>query len=173
MNVFSRILVFLSFFLLVNTVDAQRVLLVEKAGKFRNYKYFVGDDIILKTAPYNTKHEGAIHEITDTSILLNFDDEVMIEDIQMVLRQRWGLGLIAKITRIAGAGYFVLDVVNRSINSESPIVTQNTAIISASMVAFSYALLPLQKRRIKRGEKWRVKVLNMSMDGDVPNPFQR
>lgn len=173
MNALSRILVFLSFFLLVNTVYTQRVLLVEKAGKFRNYKYFVGDDIILKTAPYNTKHEGVIHEVTDTSILLNFDDEVMIEDIQMVLRPRWGLGLLARITRIAGAGYFALDVVNRSINSEFPIVTQNTAIISASMVAFSYALLPLQKRRIKRGEKWRVKVLNMSMDDDVPNPFQR
>ncbi len=173
MNVLIRILVFLSLCLLVNTMDAQRVLLVEKPGKFKNFKYFVGDDITLKTLPYSEKQSGTIHEITDTSILINFDNEIMIDDIDMILKRRWGISLLAKITRIAGAGYFVLDVVNRTINNDSPIVTQNTALISAGMVAFSYALLPLQNRRMKKGEKWRIKILNMSMDDDVLNPFQR
>jgi len=147
-------------------------LLVEKTSKYKNYKYFVGDDIIVKTAPYDEKHQGTLHEITDTSILINFDNEIMLEDINMVLRPRWGISLLSKITRIAGAGYFVLDVVNRSINNQSPVVDQTTAIISASMIAFGYALVPLQKKRMKRGDKWRIKVLNMSMDEDAPNPFR-
>ena len=53
------------------------------------------------------------------------------------------------------------------------IVDENTAIISASLVAFSYALVPFHDKRIKTGNKWRVKILNMSMDEEVPNPFLR
>ena len=104
--------------LLVSTAGAQRVLLVEKPGTFRNYKYFVGDEIMLRTWPSGLKHGGIIHEITDTSILINFDEEIMIADIEKVLRHRWALGLTSKATRIAGAGYVVLDVVNNAINNE-------------------------------------------------------
>ena len=174
MNLKYKILFFTLFlFLLAPDVIAQRILLVEKPGRFKNYKYFVGDDIALKVAPFNEKHEGIIYEITDTSLLINFDDEIMLDDIQMILRPRWGLTLLSKVTRIAGAGYFILDVVNRSINNQSPIVDDNTLMISAGLVAFSYALVPLHNKRIKKGEKWRVRVLNMSMDEEVPNPFLR
>ena len=112
-------------------------------------------------------------EITDTSILINFDNEILLVDISMVMRRRWGWSLLSKVTRIAGAGYFLLDVTNRAINNQSPVVTENTLMISGGMVAFSYALVPIHYKRMRRGEKWRLKVLNMSMDEEVPNPFQR
>ena len=159
--------------LLASGVFAQRVLLVEKPGKFKNYKYFVGDEIVLKVAPYGEKHDGIIHEVTDTSLLINFDNEIMLDEIQMILRPRWGLNILSKVTRIAGAGYFILDVVNRSINNQSPVVNENTLMISAGLVAFSYALVPFHDKRMKRGDKWRIKVLNLSMDEEVPNPFLR
>lgn len=169
-----KILVFLLLMCFIGPdLIAQRVLLVEKPGRFKNYKYFVGNDIVLKTAPYGEKHEGVIHEVTDTSILINFDNEIMIEDIEMILRPRWGLNLLSKVTRVAGAGYFILDVVNRAINNQSPVVNENTLMISAGLVAFSYALVPFHDKRIKKGEKWRIKVLNMSMDEEVPNPYVR
>ena len=43
----------LLFCLLILTVVAhsQRILLVEKAGKFKNYKYAVGDNITVRTHP--------------------------------------------------------------------------------------------------------------------------
>ena len=154
-------------------VDAQNILLIEKPGKFKNYKYFVGDDIVVKTLPYNIRYEGTIHEITDSSILLNFENEIMIDDIVMVMKRRWGWSLMSKVTRIAGAGYFVLDVTNRTINNQSPIVDESTIMISSGLVVFSYALLPIHFKRMRRGEKWRIKVLNMSMDGEWTNPFRR
>ena len=173
MNVLGRILVFIAFLSLAFPADAQRILLIEKPGKFKNYKYFVGDDIVVKTTPYDQRYEGTIHEITDTSILINFDNEIMLENISIVMRRRWAWSLLSKVTRIAGAGYFMLDVTNRAINGQSPVVTENTMMISAGMVAFSYALVPVHYKRMRRGEKWRLKVLNLSMDEDVPNPFQR
>ncbi len=173
MNLFVKILALFALVLIVHSVDAQRILLLEKPGKFKNFKYFVGNEIVLKTYPDGLKQKGTIHEITDTSIVINFDNEIMLEDIQMVLKRRWGFNILSKATRIAGAGYFLLDVINRTINNDSPIVQQNTLAISAGLVAFSYALVPLHNRRMKQGEKWRIKVLNMSMDEDAPNPFLR
>jgi hypothetical protein len=173
MNATHRILVFAMLILLAPKLDAQRILLVEKPGTFRNYKYFVGDDIIVKTIPYETKHDGVLHEITDTSILINFDNEIMLEDISMVMRRRWGWSLLSKVTRIAGAGYFALDVTNRLINGQGPVVQESTLYVSAGLVAFSYALVPIHHKRMRKGAKWRLKVLNMSMDEEVPNPFQK
>jgi hypothetical protein len=97
----------------------------------------------------------------------------MLENISMVMKRRWGWSLLSKITRIAGAGYFILDVTNRAINNQSPVVTENTVMISAGMVALSYALVPVHYKRMRKGEKWRLKVLNMSMEDDVLNPFLR
>jgi len=157
----------------IPVVQAQRILLVEKPGKFKNYKYFIGSDITLRTLPYSTKHSGVIHDITDTSIVINFDNEIMIEEIEKIMKPRWGIGLLSMATRIAGAGYFLLDVTNNIITGQPTIVDQNTVIISGSLVAFSYALVPLRNKQLKRGDKWRIKILNMSMDDEVPNPFQR
>lgn len=173
MNAAGRILVFIMLIMQAPCLDAQWVLLVEKPGKFKNFKYFIGSDIIVKTMPYGTRHEGTLHEINDTSILINFDNEIMLEDITMVMRRRWGWSLLSKATRIAGAGYFALDIFNRAINGQGPVVQESTLIISAGMVAFSYALVPIQHKRMRKGKKWRLKVLNMSMDKEVPNPFQR
>jgi len=173
MNITLRFLAILSLCLMIYSVDAQRILLVEKPGKFKNYKYTVGKEITVRTAPYREVHSGTIHEVTDTSILINFDNEIMLEDIEMVMRRRWGLSLLSKITRVAGAGYFILDVVNNAINSSPTIVDKNTVMISAGLVAFSYVLVPFHNKRMKRGEKWRIKVLNMSMDEEVPNPFRQ
>ncbi|MCK5079759.1 MAG: hypothetical protein KAR09_07425 [Bacteroidales bacterium] len=173
MKITFRFFAILAFCLMIHSVDAQRILLVEKPGKFKNYKYTVGDEITVRIAPYGEKHNGTIHEVTDTSILINFDNEIMLEDIEMVIRPRWGLNLLSKITRIAGAGYFILDVVNNSITGSPTIVDKNTVMISAGLVAFSYVLVPFHDKRMKNGEKWRIKVLNMSMDEDVPNPFRQ
>ena len=171
MRTYAHILLFLAMGLMFSSAQAQRVLLIEKPGKFKNYKYYIGNNIALKTLPFGEKYDGNIHVITDTSIVINFDNEIMLSDIEVIIRPRWGLGLLSKVTRIAGAGYFVLDVANNSLTGQPTIVDKNTAIISAGLIAFSYLIVPLHNKRMKAGNPWRIKVLNMSMDEDPPNPF--
>lgn len=158
--------------LLFQPVNAQRVLLVEKPGTFKNFKYFEGDGIILRKISTGTKIDGIIHEISDTSILVNYDNEIMLNDIERIIKPRWGFTLLSRITRIAGAGYLAIDMVNNAINNET-VVDENTLIISGSLVAFSYALVPLNKRKMKVDKKWRLKILNFSMEMDTVNPFLR
>lgn len=172
MRSLSGILIILAFFLAISSSNAQRVLLVEKPGKFKSYKYFVGSDIKVKTNPDGLKHRGTIHVITDTSIVINFDDEIMLTDIESIFRTRKGLPFLSKLTRIGGGGYLLLTGVNNVITGNPTIVDQNTLIISASMIAFSYLLVPFHYRKIKPGDPWRISVLDFSLDGEVPTPFR-
>jgi len=171
MRTYAHILLLLAMGLMLSSAHAQRILMLEKPGKFKNYKYFIGSNIVLKTIPSGEKHDGTIRVITDTSIVINFDNEIMLSDIEMIMRPRWGLRLLSKITRIAGPGYFILDVVNNSITGHPTIVNKNTAMISAGLVGFSYLIVPMHNKRMKAGNPWRIKVLNMSMDEEPPNPF--
>ncbi len=171
---FLKVIGFIVLFcFLISPLHAQRILLVEKSGKFKNFKYFVGDDISLRLKAGNEKHRGTIHEITDSSILINFDNEILLSEIGMILKPRWGWSLLSNVTRIAGLGYMALDIVNNTINNSAPIVDESTLLIGAGMVAFSYAILPLHNRQLKKGKKWRIKVLNFSLDDEPPNPFQQ
>lgn len=154
------------------SAEAQRILLLQKNGGLKNFKYFVGNAITIKTKS-GVKVEGIIHEITDSSIYVNWDYEIMLNDMDRILKHRWGYGLLSKVTRIAGAGYFLLDVTNNIITGNPTIVNEQTAWISAGLIAFSYAIVPLHYRRMKIGEKWRVQVLNMSFGGEELNPFLR
>ncbi len=171
MRTYAHILLLLAMGLMLSSAHAQRILMLEKPGKFKNYKYFIGSNIAFKTLPFGEKYDGTIHVITDTSIVINFDNEIMLSDIEMIIRPRWGFGLLSKLARIAGAGYFVLDVVNNSITGQPTIVDKNTVAISAGLVAFSYLIVPLHNKRMKAGNPWRIKVLNLSMDEEPPNPF--
>lgn len=152
--------------------SGQRVLLVEKPGTFKNFKYFEGDEIIIRTHPDGDKIEGIIHLMTDTSIIINFDNEIMLTSIKRILKPLFWPRLLTHTTRIAGAGYFALDAVNNAINNEV-IIDEQTVKISAGLVAFSYALIPCHYRRIRIGNPWRLKILDFSMDVEPVNPFQR
>lgn len=152
---------------------AQRILLVEKPGTFKNYKYFTGDVITLRISGQEGRLSGSISVISDSSLLIDDEHEVMLTDIDRVLRLRWGLGVLAGASRIAGVAYLSLDVVNHAINDEPDILNRNTVLISAGLVAFSYALYPVRYKRMTIGEPWRIQVLDMSWEGEAPNPFQR
>lgn len=160
-------------FFWISEAEAQRILLVEKPGSFKNHKYFAGDDITIRAGNYDRRISGIIDRITDTSLLIDYDKDIMINDIDMVLKHRYWMGLLSKATRIAGAGYFALDVINNIITGNPTIVNETTVIISAGLVAFSYTLVPVHYKRMKLGKPWRFSVLNMSMDNGVPNPFLR
>ncbi|HSG67820.1 MAG TPA: hypothetical protein VK994_03875 [Bacteroidales bacterium] len=173
MKVFIYILLFSVCCMFISEAQGQRILLVQRTARFKNYKYFVGDDIAVRTSTHSKRISGTIEKITDTTILIDFDKEIFISDIRKIYRHRYWFGLLSKVTRIAGAGYFALDATNNIINGNPTIVSNNTLITSASIVGFSYALVPFHYKRLRVGKAWRLLVLNMSMDIEVPNPFLR
>ena len=61
-------------------VNAQMILLLEKPDTIKNIKYRVGDQIYVKTKD-KLKFSGAINIITDSSIIVNYDESEFLQAI--------------------------------------------------------------------------------------------
>lgn len=142
---------------------SQRFLLLEKAGTFRNFKYFEGDHIHIELFDQGRKVFGTITRIADSSFVIDNQEIFDVTEVKSVIRDRFFFTLFGEGAMVAGAFYFSLDVVNRAIKKESPLVTGETAIIGASAVATGWLLSLFKEKRHKVGEqkKWRFRVLSM------------
>ena len=57
----------------------------------KNYKYYVNDFVKVKIISSDTIFSGQITKIRDSSIVLDYSNEVFIKDISIVYRKRKGL----------------------------------------------------------------------------------
>lgn len=173
MRLIRSVLVFLLLIACLHEAGAQRIFVVQNTGRFKSFKYFEGDEIVLKTIGKRKKISGTLEGMTDSSLFIGLNNVVMLKDIKSILRHRFWFGRLSVYSAIAGVGYTAIEATNSLINREPTIVSKNTLMISGGLLAFSAALLPFHNRHINIGRHWRVMVINMDLEGDVPNPFQR
>jgi hypothetical protein len=141
-------------------IMGQPILILENSSNFKNHKYYPGDDIILKITGEKAKIADEIVALGDSVILLAQYGEVRITVIEAFLRENWLVRIVRGLTLIGGTAYLAVDSFNRLINQEGPVIQQETLIISGSMVAFSFALAPFNYRKIKLGDRWKVRVID-------------
>jgi hypothetical protein len=139
---------------------SQKILVVENAKSTKNFKYYQGDDIIIKFGTLKGKVTDQIVDMTDSSIVLLIYGEVYLDDISTIYKGNWFVRILQGLTLVGGVAYFGIDSFNRLINNDSPVVLQETAIISGAMVAFSFALTPLRYRWLKVGERWKLRIID-------------
>ncbi len=138
------------------------ILLLKKKGSPKNYKYHLRNEISIRSKTGDRKISGQIHQITDSTILVDYIHEVYIEDIGQVYRDRYFFKTFSYLLFIAGAGYFILDGFNRTINHEYPIITQNTLVVTGSLVGVGLAFRFLDTKKYRIGKKWELLLLDMS-----------
>ncbi|MCX6234569.1 MAG: hypothetical protein NT175_07575 [Bacteroidetes bacterium] len=142
-------------------LQAQKILLVEYAGTIKNFKYYEGDNIHIRikndTAAFHLK--GKLTNIRDSTIFIDYCNEVTITDIDAVFRERTGIRIAQSAMIISGTGYFIVDTFNRTINKESPLVDQQTAVIGGSITAAGLIMTLFKERKFNIRDKWRVKIL--------------
>ena len=155
-------MIIISLLFSVLCISGQQVLLLKKPGKIKYFTYRIGDEIEFKTNKHDKKVYAIIYSITDTSIIVNGKTEVLLNDIVKVYRSRWGLTILQQLSRYAGLGYFGLDVINRTINGQGPIVQKRALIVVVTMVGFSYALYPFKTRIMKINSPWILQSLDFS-----------
>jgi hypothetical protein len=155
---------FISFFycLIVSlNIQAQKILLVEYAGTIKNIKYYEGDNIHLRikndTVAFHLR--GRLTQIRDSSIIIDYCNEVSIIDIDAVFRERTGIRIAQSAMIISGTGFFIVDTFNRIINNESPLVDQQTAVIGGSIATAGLVMTLFNERKFNIRDKWRVKIL--------------
>ena len=160
MHLQIKVLLVFLFLSLTGHLAAQDIFLLEKPGTINNKKYYAGDFIKLKPHSKDTIISGVINKINDSSIIINYNNEIYLSDIFIVYRSRWGFTTLKKIFLLTGFTYLGLSTLNGLINNDRPTVPEETLIISGSLIAAGFALIPLATKRHKiDNKKWRVKIL--------------
>lgn len=140
---------------------SQQFMLLEKPGTFRNFKYFEGDDIMVVLLNDNREVSGTITRIADSVFVINNQEEFAVSEVKSVVRTRFFFSFFGYGAMVGGSFYFTLDVVNRALNGDSPVVTSETAIIGASLAATGWLLSQFRYRHYPVGEKrkWRLRIM--------------
>lgn len=149
------------FLLMGLNLAGQNILIIERPGTIKNYKYFQGNEIKLRTISNDTVVSGALSLIQDSTVIINNNFELEIDNISTVYRKRWGFSFLQYLSIFGGLAYASINTINGLINNDSPVVPGETLIISGSMVAFGIVLTPLTTRKIKMDNgKWRILILD-------------
>ena len=152
-------LISLFYFLGISNVSSQNIFLLEKPGKIKNYKYYVGDEIIIELKK-DSLIQGKISNIEDFVLIINNFYKVNIKDISAVYRKRYGFTKLYELFLKAGIPYFIIVSINRTINNEYPVVDKSTIIISGSLIiAGIISKLLIKKKYEIDNKKWRVNML--------------
>ncbi|MCD6112562.1 MAG: hypothetical protein J7J86_04745 [Bacteroidales bacterium] len=146
----------------ISSLQAQNILLLEKPGKIKNYKYKKGDEIHLSILTnYNILENisGKIKKINSNNLLIN-NNKISVKDIKCVYRERFFVSFMERACYNAILGYFIFIIPNNIINNDK-IINKNDAIIISSLIS-STAMFGLikEKKYITDNKKWRIKILD-------------
>lgn len=156
-------LIFIGLFIFSSTgIFAQKFLLVENVNTLKNFKYFQGDDIVIKFEGGEKKMTDRIFDLTDSTVIFEFMGEMKMENISCIYRENWLIEILSGFSLLAGTAYFGIDTFNRLINHESPVVDSGTLMISGGIVAFGFALLPFRYKKIYPGGKWQLRTIDLN-----------
>jgi hypothetical protein len=146
---------------MVMTIFSQEILVVENTKSPRNFKYYCGDEIMFRTERSESRITDEIMDMSDSSLILIASGEVLLTDIYGIYRENWLIKTIRGLTLLGGVAYFGIDSFNRLINNDSPVVLVETVIISGSLIAVSFGLIPLNQRKYNTKKKWEMRVIDL------------
>lgn len=145
------------------SLNAQQYLVVQKRGTLKNFKYEVGDELSLQTKKGDFHIKGTISRIGDSTLTIDNLYDIHLSNIARVFRLRSFLNGLSKIFFIRGGIAYVSIVgINGAINNDSPMIDEQTLIISAGMVATGFAIKPFIVKKMSIPEKWELKVLDFN-----------
>lgn len=149
----------LVFSILAPALAQKNILVLERPGNTKNFKYFVGDKIELVTIDSLTR-KGVISAINDSVFVLDYYTEVPLKSVAQIQRDRWALKILSRVMMIGGVGLIALEAVNGAISSDGNI-NPNTLYAGAGIAAGGILLIPLRKSHYYISpDQWKIKILS-------------
>jgi hypothetical protein len=159
-------LIFISailFLFTYQTVDAQKVLLVQKPGTTTRFLYKVGDQISVRIGEPAFTVSGQITYIDDSVCTVNKDYTFHISKVLTVIRTRHFLHNSWRKLFLASALYAGGSMINRSLNDEKPLIDNTIPIVSGSFIVLGTTAYLLRYRHLKMEDGWNLKVLDFDI----------
>ena len=149
---------------------AQKVLQIEKIGKVKTEKLYIGESIFIQTKDNPDWFEGIIEDLlTDAQAVVFYDRIIPIQDITAVKFKKKstmnGLGKAVQWSWLVPAAYQgVYDLVEPVSSEERKEAWKATAIISGGsfLLGSLMRLIPPKKLKFGEGERRRLRVLDLT-----------
>lgn len=159
----KRICFILTLIICVLPSQAQNILLLEKPGKIKNFKYNEGDKICLDFLNSNNLLEnvkGRIKKISSANIIIN-NNEISLNAIKYIYKDRYFASFMERALLHADLGYFVFIIPNKIINKNRKIIERADAIVIGSLIGSTIMFGLIKEKTYKiDNRKWRIKILN-------------
>lgn len=163
----------LSFMLILSLqvgLTAQKVLQIEKLGKAKTEKLYIGESIFIQTKDNPDWFKGVIDDLLpDAQAVVFYDRIIPIQDITAVKFRKKsamnGMGKALQWSWIVPAGYqAVYDLVEPVSSEERKEAWKATAIISGGtfLLGSIMRLIPPKKLKFGEGERRRLRVLDLT-----------
>ena len=146
--------------LICQTVDAQKVLLLQKSGKTKRFLYSPGDKIGVRMGDPEFEVTGEITSIDDSSCTVNRNYTFQLSKVHEVFIKRPFLSGSWRMMFVAAGVYFAGSIFNRAINGDEPIIDNTIPIVSGSFVALGTTAYLLRNKHCKMEDGWKLKVLD-------------
>ncbi len=144
---------------------AQNFLLLEKEGSTKRIKFQVGDQLKFKVHNSDTIFEDQISAVFDSAVAFgNF--QVPFSDIKQVWirKERFWPNVVKGLAMLGGPAYFTLDIFNRSVNHDKPVLSQSAVKVLAASAAIVGVIHFTEKHWFRVGGKNRIRRLDISMN---------
>lgn len=156
-----RCLIAISILLLVYQGMGQRVLIVEKTGRFRHYSYEVGDQIALETRTNEVMVRGPVTSILDTALIVDGEWEIGFSEIESIRRKRGFFVFLQEVFLKGGIPFIFIVGINRAINHEYPVLDGTAIYVGGGLILAGVAVSPLKTRKIDMTNgRWNLKALD-------------
>ena len=146
------------FSIFILAVSAQNMLVLERPGTVKNYIFYAGSHISLKTKD-GLKISGPINIIRDSNMVVNFKHELRLEDITIVYKSRHLMKVFGTAFMAGSLLYIGLDIANGGSHGQK--LSENQSLLTAFGVFGTGALMWVfsKKKMTIDNEKWRLKIL--------------
>lgn len=146
----------------ITSCFSQKILILEKIGRGKWFKYEQQDPIDLMTRKDKLHLDGFITSINDSSVEVDMKYTVRLDDVDWV--QRYNKHRKKNGMRVAIAGGVLVGIVtlNNLINND-PVFDPTFLIAGAGVTAAGLTWMAFSKPRYQVGTKWKLKVLDYSI----------
>lgn len=153
-------LVLLCFLSITCFGQGEKYLVLDKPGRIKRLRYFVGDELIFKLAGDKIVYKDMIEAVSDSAIKIR-GTLVPIKDIDAVIRYRESSLLKQAIYILPRAGilYFLADTFNPIFYGGEVFVSRSGVIVGSSLIAGSFLLRLFKKKTYQINSYRTLKIL--------------
>ncbi|MEM7104448.1 MAG: hypothetical protein AAF502_15025 [Bacteroidota bacterium] len=159
-------------FLFTHVSEGQKILQVERSGRKKVQKYYIGDILNFKLKGEKTDYSLPIRDMDDRTGLLTFDNGIFhiseIGEIIVTKNQRaaraWNITFVN--FGLSWALFTAIDVAVGGTFHWGAVVVVGSAILVGYLIKWLFS-----KRKLKLGKKRRLRILNLNISpSDFLNP---